>query len=79
MKIMFNGVKEERTTGCGVCGSKRKSGSVFIRSKRFILPSGMGKNFYQGIEYDINDSDAEFLLSLEYVSDGKNHKMFCEV
>lgn len=66
MIVKFLGVKEKRTTGCPVCGN-RSSDTVFRMSKSYILPSGATKLFRMGQEYDLNERDAQFLLSYKGV------------
>ena len=64
MKIKFNGALETRESGgCSVCGSKRKSETVFVSTRGYILPSGDYKTFRMGEVYELCDMDAQFLLS----------------
>ena len=63
MRVKFNGYIEERTSGCGICGTKRKSERSLTTHKMFILPSGKTITFYIGKDEEVSDSDGEFLLS----------------
>ena len=65
MKVIFKGVKEKRS-GCPVCGHAH-SDTVFRTSKEYILPSGRIQTFRINQEYDLNERDANFLLSYKGV------------
>lgn len=66
MKIRFNGIVEKRKGGCPVCGKKMKGDTAFVSNRRYYLPSGQSMMFRAGGEYEISDSDAEFLLEYSY-------------
>ena len=61
MKLKFNGVIEERKSGCKCAG--RTSGSKLTTMKSYILPSGITKTFRIGHPEEVSAEDAEFLLS----------------
>lgn len=77
MKIVFNGVIERRRKGCSVCG-KTVNSAGFTTTKTYILPSGITKTFRAGRVEEVQDMDAEFLLSYRYM-DGKEEKSVFEV
>lgn len=63
MQIKFNGYIEVRESGCGICGTKRKSEKSLTTHKMFILPSGKTITFYIGKAEEVSESDGQFLLS----------------
>lgn len=79
MKIAFNGYHQAVTSGCKVCGSKRKSKTQFLRRKKYYLPSGMQKEFLIGMEYELSQDDATFLLDQTYTLHGVQTQVFREV
>lgn len=75
MKVRFTGVIEKRSGGCKCRG--KTSGSSFVTSKHYILPSGVQKTFRVGVEEEVSDSDGEFLLSYSYTDPkGVTHNVF---
>lgn len=70
MKIVFNGVLEEKKSGCGACGKRVTSKYSFTNSKRYILPSGATKTFYVGKVEEVSERDGQFLLSYVF-NDGQ--------
>ena len=66
MRLRFNGIIEKRKGGCSVCGRKTSSDTAFVANRRYYLPSGRNMMFRAGSEYDVPDSDADFLLSYSY-------------
>lgn len=76
MKIKFNGIIEKRTKGCPVCG-KRVTDSQLRTMKSYILPSGITKTFRIGMEEEVSETDASFLLSYKYTDpEGKVKPVF---
>lgn len=76
MKVMFNGIIEEKQKGCHVC-SGRTSHMQMMTHKSYYLPSGQQKTFRVGVAADVSDIDGEYLLSEEYkAADGKTRKVF---
>ena len=57
MKVRFKGVVE-KGRGCSCAGRT----SQFVRSKTFILPSGMVKRFRAGSVEEVSKPDGAFLL-----------------
>lgn len=66
MKVMFKGIKITENRGCPVCSGRKKTVSL-KRYKTFILPSGRIIKCNAGCEYDVIESDAKFLLSMDDV------------
>lgn len=66
MKIVFNGMLEK--IGKGGCNCKKVGNSEYgyITQKLFFLPSGSEHTFIAGKVEDINEMDAQFLLSYSY-------------
>lgn len=63
MKVRFNGYMEKNgESGCGPCGSRRKTSSVLRTNKTFFLPSGVTKTFSLNHITEVPDSDVGFLL-----------------
>lgn len=81
MKLKFNGLMQTKgKNGCSKCGQKSASTYKMVTSKMFILPSGRNVHCVVGREIDVNESDAEFLLSYRYMDkDGKTQNAFTEV
>lgn len=65
MKVVFNGTIEKRSSGGCRCKGKTTSSS-FVRSKTYILPSGLTKKFVAGQPVEVSERDGEFLLSYVY-------------
>lgn len=65
MKVAFNGAIEKRQGGGCNCKGKVTS-SVFVRSKMYILPSGLTKTFIAGQPVEVSEQDGKFLLSYVY-------------
>lgn len=65
MRIQFNGIIEKRSGGCSACG-KRRTGSQFLASKTYYLPSGVTKMFRVGVPETVSEQDAQFLLQYRY-------------
>lgn len=78
MIIRFNGIIEKRSGGCGVCG-KRRTGSQFLASKTYILPSGVTKTFRVGQTETVSERDAQFLLQYRYQTSTGEVKQVFEV
>lgn len=80
MKLIFNGILEQRNGGCKPCGHKSNSKLIMGTSKMFILPSGVSKTFFVGRESEVSDSDGAFLLTFTYTDEhGKEQRAFTEV
>lgn len=80
MIIKFLGEKgHQKKTGCPVCGSKIKVSNTLSYTKRMILPSNLVKVFVLNHEYDVLDSDGEFLLNYHYSFGGKEVYPFVKV
>lgn len=78
MKVVFNGTVERKQSGCRCKG--KVTNSTFVRSKMYILPSGMSKNFVVGQPADVSDRDGEFLLSYVYKDiNGDTRAVFSKV
>lgn len=69
MKLKFNGMYENKSSGCGVCGKRHGGGRRFITVKTFYLPSGGTLTFRANNVYELVDKDAEFLLKYNYRND----------
>lgn len=75
MKVRFTGVIEKRSGGCKCRG--KTSGTSFVTSKHYILPSGVQKTFRINAVEEVLDSDGEFLLSYSYTDPkGVTHNVF---
>ncbi len=81
MKLKFNGLMQTKgKSGCLKCGQKSASTYGMVTSKMFILPSGRNVQCVIGREIDVNESDAEFLLSYRYTDkSGKTQPVFTKV
>ena len=75
MRIQFNGIIEQRSGGCGVCGRRRGS-SQLLTHKYYALPSGAVKKFRVGVPQEVSEQDGQFLLKLKYLSNGEEKKVF---
>lgn len=78
MKIVFNGIIETHTSGCGVCG-KRKSHNSFVTTKTYILPSGVSRTFRAGQVQEVSERDGRFLLSYSFKDENGTRNAFTEV
>lgn len=78
MKLRFNGMFVNKASGgCGVCGTRTKSGRRFVTHKTFILPSGQTRSFSVTEEYEVADVDGNFLLSYSQIdADGVRQDAF---
>ena len=65
MKVVFNGMIEKKSGGCGSCG-KRRTENQFVAYRTFILPSGIIKTFRAGVPETVSPEDANFLLMYRY-------------
>lgn len=63
MRVQFLGFKQQKRSGCPVCGKSRVSEYSFQREKRMVLPSGKAVTFYAGQIYDFSETDIIFLLN----------------
>lgn len=80
MTLVFNGVLEKRSGGSGCKCRGRKTTSVFLTSKSYILPSGRVQTFNKDMPAEVSEKDGKFLLSYNYTdSDGTRHDVFTEV
>lgn len=77
MKIVFNGVLEKRPKGCKCSGRKSEYG--FVRSKTYILPSGLQRTFRAGVTEEVSDVDGAFLLSYKYADANGYREVFSKV
>lgn len=75
MRIRFNGIIEQRSSGCKPCG-RAKTEKGFSSFKDYFLPSGITKRFYRGRIEEVNDEDGEFLLDYKYEVGGKTKNAF---
>lgn len=75
MRIQFNGIIEKKSGGCSACG-KRRTGSQFLASKTYILPSGVTKTFRVGQPETVSEQDAKFLLQYKYLQNGETKQVF---
>ena len=64
LKIKYLGKKTSVKRGCPVCGRRGKTEYKVLVTNTYYTPSGHRLTFRIGQEYDIDDVDAEFLLSL---------------
>ena len=65
MKVVFNGTIAKTTSGGCNCKG-RVTNASFVRTKRYILPSGQNKTFFLGKPVEVNEEDGNFLLSYVY-------------
>lgn len=80
MKVVFNGILENRSGGCVPCGAKRVSERVMKSSKMYILPSGQQRVFRVGRPEEVSDNDGEFLMTYTYTDkDGTEKTVFTKV
>lgn len=80
LKVKFNGMSEERESGCVPCGKARKGSKVFLSSRHIILPSGMSKVFHRNEPVEVSQLDGEWLLSWqEKDPSGMTRQVFTEV
>lgn len=79
MKIVFNGVLEKVGKGCN-CKKQGNTGYGFVTQKMYILPSNQTRTFIAGKVEDVNDRDAQFLLSYVYDDvNGSRREVFSKV
>lgn len=79
MKVVFNGTVEKRTGGGCRCKGK-VTNSTFVRSKMYILPSGISQRFIAGQPVDVSEQDGKFLLSYIYKdANGDTRAIFSKV
>ncbi len=79
MKIKFNGVLEKHTKGCN-CKKQGNSEYGFVSQKMFFLPSNTARTFIVGRVEEVNNKDAEFLLSYKYTDlNGVEREVFSKV
>lgn len=77
MKIRFNGLFRVVKKGCVPCGHRVTSGRAFLSTWSPILPSGAIRTFHVGEEYEVSDTDGNFLLSYSQVdNDGVRQDAF---
>lgn len=74
MKIRFNGIVEQRRSGCNC--SKKVTDKGLTTIKSYILPSGTTRVFRRGRVEEISDTDGAFLLNYQYTLNGETHKAF---
>lgn len=79
MIVRFLGLRENEKRGCGVCGARKNTSGKFVRSKRIRLLNNTIMEFEFGKEYEVDQLDAKYLLSLTYKYLGKECNMFAEV
>lgn len=76
---MFNGTVEKKTNGGCNCKGKVTSSS-FVRSKMYILPSGLTQTFIVGQPVEVSERDGQFLLSYIYKDiNGDTRAIFSKV
>lgn len=79
MKIVFNGMLEKITKGCN-CKRQGNTGYGFVSQRLFFLPSGTERVFTVGKPEEVNDRDAQFLLSYVYDDlNGAKREVFSKV
>lgn len=79
MKVVFNGTIEKKTSGGCNCRGK-VTNSSFVRSKMYILPSGLTQNFIVGQPVEVSETDGKFLLSYVYKDiNGDSRAVFSKV
>lgn len=78
MKVTFDGFLETSRKGCSVCG-KRRTDKKYLVHKSFMLPSGRRMTFFRGVEYEVSDLDASFLLRITYEQGGETKHSFHQV
>lgn len=79
MKVVFNGVLVETESGCGACGSKRKTKYGFVSTKLYHLPSGRAVTFRTGVPVEVDKRDGDFLLAYNYIDqNGTQRRVFDE-
>ena len=79
MKIVFNGLLEKHTKGCN-CKKQGNSEYGFVTQRMYILPSGTTRTFTVGKVEEVNDRDANFLLSYVYDDvNGSKREVFSKV
>lgn len=79
MKVVFNGTIEKKASSGCRCKGKVTSAS-FVRSKMYILPSGISKTFTVGQVEEVSERDGHFLLSYIYKdANGDTRAIFTKV
>lgn len=79
MKIVFNGVLEKHSKGCN-CKKVANTEYGFVSQKMYILPSGNTRTFIAGKPEEVNNMDAQFLLSYMYKdANGAFREVFSKV
>ena len=79
MKIVFNGLLEKHAKGCN-CKKQGNTGYGFVSQKMFFLPSNTQRTFVAGKVEEVNNLDAEFLLSYKYKDlNGVEREVFSKV
>lgn len=79
MKIVFNGMLEKHRKGCN-CKKVGNTDYGFITQKMFILPSNTTRTFIAGKVEEVNERDAQFLLSYVYDDlNGARREVFSRV
>lgn len=80
MKIRFNGVRTPgKSTGCPVCGGRRKVNHNFNRTISITFPSGQTRKFTMGIINEVSDTEGEYLKQWSYRYGGMEYFPFVEV
>ena len=64
MKIRYVGKKISRKRGCPVCGSRGRTEYRIATKNEYYLPSGKIITVRIGQEIELEDHEANFLLSL---------------
>lgn len=79
MKIVFNGMLEKIRKGCN-CKKQGNTGYGFVSQRHFFLPSGAERVFIAGKVEEVNERDAQFLLSYSYDDlNGVRREVFSKV
>ena len=79
MKIVFNGMLEKITKGCN-CKKQGNSGYGFVTQRLFFMPSGAERVFQVGKVEEVNEKDAQCLLSyIDKDVNGVQRQVFTKV
>ena len=79
MKIVFNGMLEKHKKGCN-CKKQGNTEYGFVSQKMFFLPSNTSRTFIVGKAEEVNNRDAQFLLSYKYKDlNGVEREVFSKV
>lgn len=64
LKIKYLGKKTAVKKGCPVCGGRGRTEYKVLSTNTYYTPYGHRLTFRIGKEYEVDDADGEFLLSI---------------